>query len=151
MSQRNDTEPSGIDWQTVKKKLPELWWKIAQHYTRRELPESSQVDPQIVKKELSEVWWELVEQYTLRELTEPDDILPAISGLASQLKQKYNPSNTYCAGLWLSNFVRELAWHRDEYSKDPVVEALLPELLLGHGCLVAARLYSHIQQFLVIS
>ncbi|KAH0827638.1 hypothetical protein AYO21_07825 [Fonsecaea monophora] len=63
--------------------------------------------------QLLALWKGLLVQYTTRKLSQPDDTLPAISGLASQLKQKFHPHYGYCAGLWREDFVRGLCWSHD--------------------------------------
>ncbi|KIW22257.1 uncharacterized protein PV07_12161 [Cladophialophora immunda] len=65
-------------------------------------------------EELLDLWRDLVEEYTTRDLSNLDDRLPAISGLAAQLKQQFSPRMTeYCAGLWTKDFVNGLCWFRD--------------------------------------
>jgi hypothetical protein len=55
-----------------------------------------------------QVWQRVVEQYAKRDLTVPSDKLPAISGIASELR-KATHSN-YLAGLWRDNLASDLLW-----------------------------------------
>ena len=54
------------------------------------------------------IWKEIVTKYTRCSLTKPRDKLIAISGLAKTLQMAYG--GEYCAGLWKSAIIGQLAW-----------------------------------------
>ncbi|KAF4471936.1 hypothetical protein FALBO_1154 [Fusarium albosuccineum] len=54
-------------------------------------------------------WHDLVsKQYSVRQLTKGSDKLPAVSGIASTIKQR--TQSDYIAGLWVDNILRDLCW-----------------------------------------
>lgn len=57
---------------------------------------------------LWDAWQRVVEQYSLRDLTVPNDKLPAISGIASNIKEA--TQSKYLAGLWEGNIASDLLW-----------------------------------------
>jgi hypothetical protein len=59
-------------------------------------------------------WEDLLEAYSLCHLTHISDALPALSGLA--LVFGNSTGDKYCAGLWKSNLLHSLLWHR--FSRD---------------------------------
>jgi len=66
-----------------------------------------------------EIWHEMVSEYSHLGLTHPQDKLPAISGIAKQLKSNSASSQElgeYLAGLWEANIEYDLLW----YSADRV-------------------------------
>lgn len=59
-----------------------------------------------------EKWYKLVEMYSGRQLSMSSDKLPAISGLAAEVKHR-NPDDMYLAGLWKNDLFRGLSWFPD--------------------------------------
>lgn len=55
-----------------------------------------------------QVWQHLVEQYSKRSLTFAKDKLPAISGIASRIREATH--SEYFAGLWRMNLPSDLLW-----------------------------------------
>jgi hypothetical protein len=60
------------------------------------------------KDNIWQVWQRVVEQYSSRKLTVSGDKLPAISGIASQIRTATH--SQYLAGLWTDNLVSDLLW-----------------------------------------
>ncbi|PSN64103.1 HET-domain-containing protein [Corynespora cassiicola Philippines] len=63
------------------------------------------------KNDCSKVWdaWHrIVEQYSAKDLTVPGDKLPAISGIASKIKE--GTGSSYLAGLWKDHLAADLLW-----------------------------------------
>jgi hypothetical protein len=58
--------------------------------------------------EAYEYWQDTVGEFTTRDLTESLDKFPAMSGLASAVRDI--TGSRYVAGLWEGNFVSDLAW-----------------------------------------
>jgi hypothetical protein len=59
---------------------------------------------------LNQRWHELVDQYSGLKLTYESDILPALSGLATQMA-RYRPADDhYVAGMWLHSILLDLLW-----------------------------------------
>jgi hypothetical protein len=82
--------------------------------TRKMYPTTPSLIPKaIVKKGKSsqalwDVWHHLVEEYSRRSLTVTTDKLPAISGIASKVKEATD--SAYLAGLWKDNLASDLLW-----------------------------------------
>ncbi|PVH71172.1 HET-domain-containing protein [Cadophora sp. DSE1049] len=76
-------------------------------------------DPKSAEK-APEFWYNLVQQYSRRDLTNPGDMLPAILGVAEQIK-KYT-GLTYMHGLWKEDLARGLLWTNDWRSHSKVSE-----------------------------
>lgn len=55
-------------------------------------------------------WHRIMEQYSTRALTIPRDKLPAISGIASKIREATH--SDYLAGLWKNNLASDLMWQR---------------------------------------
>ncbi|KAH6887103.1 heterokaryon incompatibility protein-domain-containing protein [Thelonectria olida] len=54
-------------------------------------------------------WTETIEHFTACDITKEYDTLPAFAGIARAVaKQK---GHTYCAGIWVENFVDDLLWY----------------------------------------
>ncbi|KAH7395597.1 heterokaryon incompatibility protein-domain-containing protein, partial [Cadophora sp. MPI-SDFR-AT-0126] len=66
------------------------------------------------------VWYDLVQQYSRRNLTNPEDMLPAILGVAEQVKTY--TGLTYMYGLWKEDMARGLLWANDRRSFSEVSE-----------------------------
>jgi hypothetical protein len=54
-------------------------------------------------------WYRLLYDYSRCALTYESDVLPALSGLVQQVAQM-SPLSSYCAGIWLDDLSRALAW-----------------------------------------
>jgi hypothetical protein len=81
---------------------------------RKMYPTTPSIIPKSVAKKdggLDPVWhaWQrIVEQYSRRELTVQNDKFPAISGIASKIKEA--TQSPYIAGLWKMNIASDLIW-----------------------------------------
>lgn len=60
------------------------------------------------RAEWDHMWAKIVEQYSGRKLTYEKDKLPALSGLAQQMR--YSPEDKYLAGLWRQSLPHGLFW-----------------------------------------
>ena len=60
------------------------------------------------------LWDCILEEFTRRKLTFVKDRLPAISGIASKLREKGAASGRYMAGLWEGDLEYQLAWRTGE-------------------------------------
>ncbi|KAI8934174.1 hypothetical protein NX059_008924 [Plenodomus lindquistii] len=56
-----------------------------------------------------QAWQRVVEQYSTRDLTVANDKLPALSGIASKIKNATH--SDYLAGLWKGNLAQDMLWH----------------------------------------
>ncbi|KAF2636629.1 HET-domain-containing protein, partial [Massarina eburnea CBS 473.64] len=63
-------------------------------------------------RSLQDAWVNVVVNYSKCSTTRPNDKLLALSVVASYYQEKMK--DTYLAGLWKNNFVRQLAWLREE-------------------------------------
>ena len=63
----------------------------------------------------SDIWETLVEDYSGRNLSIPEDKFLAVEGLARQLNRTWG--DTYLAGIWQSNVIRQLLWHFVPYRR----------------------------------
>ena len=61
-------------------------------------------------EDVHKMWLDVVEEYSMLAITKESDRLPALSGLAKFLSQKFQ--TLYLAGLWESNLAIGLLWHR---------------------------------------
>jgi hypothetical protein len=61
-------------------------------------------------EDVHRIWLDIVEEYSMLAITKESDRLPALSGLAKFLSQKFQ--TLYLAGLWESNLIIGLLWHR---------------------------------------
>ncbi|ORY00101.1 heterokaryon incompatibility protein-domain-containing protein [Clohesyomyces aquaticus] len=55
-----------------------------------------------------DAWHRIVEMYSKRNLTVPSDMLPALSGIASHIKDATR--SNYLAGIWKDNIASDLLW-----------------------------------------
>jgi hypothetical protein len=55
-------------------------------------------------------WPTIVETYTKRTLTMPNDKLSAISAIAQEINNFFQPGDVYLAGMWKSTFCANLVW-----------------------------------------
>ncbi|KAK0739352.1 heterokaryon incompatibility protein-domain-containing protein [Apiosordaria backusii] len=55
-------------------------------------------------------WVRAVECFTALSLSFPRDKLPALSGVAKQIKRRLRPDDEYLAGLWRSTLLPDLCW-----------------------------------------
>jgi hypothetical protein len=61
-------------------------------------------------EDVHRIWLDIEEEYSMLAITKESDRLPALSGLAKFLSQKFQA--LYLAGLWESNLAIGLLWHR---------------------------------------
>ena len=64
------------------------------------------------ERSMRQMWREIVNSYSVRNLTQIDDKLPALSGIASLLKEC--SGDTYVAGLWRRSLPFDLLWRCDQ-------------------------------------
>ncbi|KAF2266743.1 HET-domain-containing protein [Lojkania enalia] len=82
--------------------------------TRKSYPTTPALIPKAIAKQskdhhaLYDAWQRIVELYTKRELTVQNDKLPALSGIASKIKEATGSS--YLAGLWKEHLASDLLW-----------------------------------------
>jgi hypothetical protein len=82
--------------------------------SRKVLPTTPALIPKAIAKQsrnpdsVWDAWHSIVEQYSKRDLTVANDKLPAISGIASKIKEA--TSSTYFAGVWKQNLASDLLW-----------------------------------------
>lgn len=57
-------------------------------------------------------WQAIVEEYSALGLTFGKDKLPALSGLANQMR-RYRPADKYIGGLWLQSLFQDMLWTVD--------------------------------------
>lgn len=62
-----------------------------------------------IRPKLQSFWFQLVMEFTARKLTFETDKLPALAGLANQIRRQTG-GEQYFAGLWRSCFHRQLLW-----------------------------------------
>lgn len=81
---------------------------------RKPYPTTPALIPKAVAKtsrdrwEVWSAWQRVVEQYSARELTVGNDKLPALSGVATKIKEATGSS--YIAGVWKDNLASDLLW-----------------------------------------
>jgi hypothetical protein len=84
--------------------MPDRNWQIKQEYLNgmriKKFFESSTVP---------DTWHRMVEAYCRLRLTNPSDIMPALSGLADQVRIRRGGS-VYLAGLWSDTIMDDLLW-----------------------------------------
>ncbi|KAK0743044.1 heterokaryon incompatibility protein-domain-containing protein [Schizothecium vesticola] len=69
------------------------------------------IDSKNNKRGLHARWRKITTEYSPLSLTRPDDRLPALSGLAKQMRGVMGGSaGRYLAGLWEGSFARDLLW-----------------------------------------
>jgi len=82
--------------------------------SRKVLPTTPALIPKAIAKQSKDrhpvwnAWHRIVEQYSIRDLTVSNDKLPAISGIASKIKDA--TSSRYLVGLWEHNLASDLLW-----------------------------------------
>ncbi|KAH8592684.1 heterokaryon incompatibility protein-domain-containing protein, partial [Bisporella sp. PMI_857] len=72
-------------------------------------------------RQFADLWLETVEKYSCLKLSYETDRLPALSGLASRLAQRFG--TTYIAGLWKEDLPRALLWSRESYFGETIRSA----------------------------
>ena len=55
-----------------------------------------------------EIWWRILASYCRRDITYETDLLPALSGIATQMQQ--HGAGDYLAGIWRDNLPLALLW-----------------------------------------
>jgi hypothetical protein len=66
--------------------------------------------PILSKKEILDCWYKMVNEFAVRKLTYEVDRLPAISGIAKEIRSRVGEAYTYRAGLWQQDIHRGLLW-----------------------------------------
>lgn len=61
---------------------------------------------------LAKVWKTLVENYSSRALSVPGDRLPALGGIAGEIRKSIGKENAYLAGMWKSYMINQLGWYK---------------------------------------
>ncbi|KAK0101648.1 hypothetical protein ONS95_006809 [Cadophora gregata] len=84
----------------------EGFYKFGPDRLKRAL-DNLETDPESAEK-APDFWYSLVEQYSRRNLTNPGDMLPAILGVAEQIREYTGLSYMY--GLWKEDLARGLLW-----------------------------------------
>lgn len=72
-----------------------------------------------------DAWYQMVLEFTTHNLTYQRDTLPALSGVAYELRQRMADNDAYVAGLWLKDLAVGLLWRISTIEKLAV--AKLPE------------------------
>ena len=62
-------------------------------------------------------WNTLSWEFSRRTLSDPLDRLPALAGIAKELRQKFPGIGDYVAGLWTTNLAQQLLWRIDGQPK----------------------------------
>lgn len=65
---------------------------------------------QHIKKQKLDYWYKIVNEFVVRKLTYEVDRLPAISGIAKEIRSQVGEAYTYRAGLWQQDIHRGLLW-----------------------------------------
>ncbi|KAH7126591.1 heterokaryon incompatibility protein-domain-containing protein, partial [Dendryphion nanum] len=71
-------------------------------------------------------WQFVAEQYSTLKLSMASDLLPALSGLATQMARKKPKDAQYIAGLWSDSFVQDLTWRSSYMNCTPVLKQRVP-------------------------
>ncbi|KAL9106315.1 MAG: hypothetical protein Q9227_008651 [Pyrenula ochraceoflavens] len=72
------------------------------------------------QKRLIPHWPKIVEDFSRRKFSFPADRLPALSGLAKEFSRV--TGDIYLAGLWKSDMINQLCWHRREIEDDAGID-----------------------------
>jgi hypothetical protein len=86
--------------------------------SRKKLPTTPALIPKAIVRQskqhrsIWDAWHRIVEQYSTRDLTVSTDKLPAISGIASKIKQA--AGSRYLAGIWENNLASDLLWSANQ-------------------------------------
>lgn len=70
-------------------------------------------------------WHETITIYSAMKISFEHDRLPAIAALAQRMMQ-YRSSDEYCAGVWKSSLLHDLAWIPDYFECRPTSDAYYP-------------------------
>jgi Heterokaryon incompatibility protein (HET) len=62
------------------------------------------------QKRILDCWYKMVNEFVVRKLTYEVDRLPAISGIAKEIRSRVGEAYTYRAGLWQQDIHRGLLW-----------------------------------------
>ncbi|KAF2186748.1 hypothetical protein K469DRAFT_687100 [Zopfia rhizophila CBS 207.26] len=84
-----------------KQDMPDQGWQIKQEYLNG--PSWKNTDPTV-----ADIWHRMVEAYCKLSLTKPADKLPALSGLADQMRSRRG--SNYFAGLWDDTLLDDILW-----------------------------------------
>ena len=58
-------------------------------------------------------WYWFCPQFSRRKLSDPRDRLPALAGIAKELRRNFPGIGDYVAGLWTTNLAQQLLWRID--------------------------------------
>jgi hypothetical protein len=117
MERPEEPDTSSRMWESQ----PENWTILVDHYARAHTPGSDI---------LGAYWHDIVELYSIWKLTFPKDKLPAISGVAQEMKSLL--SDEYLADTWKGNLLPDLLW-KVRYGFHPLRQSFFIEHLLGRG------------------
>jgi hypothetical protein len=87
------------------------------HPARKMYPTTPALIPKAIARQskvahgLWDAWQHVVEEYSKRALTVPSDELPALSGIASKVREA--TTSSYVAGLWKDNLASDMLWSAD--------------------------------------
>jgi hypothetical protein len=118
-----DTEPISLRAWTMQERFlsrrkllfchDQVFWECQQH-TRSEngitFPTYDfRVDNLWTQRAGYQEWYRLLGDYSQCAITYESDVLPALSGLVQEVSQM-SPLASYCAGIWLDDISKALAW-----------------------------------------
>ncbi|KAF2687534.1 HET-domain-containing protein [Lentithecium fluviatile CBS 122367] len=95
---------------------------ITWNYQKTDMVTKSRIERLQTDSDRFQYWRHILETYSPMLLTKPTDRLPALSGLASEIKKATNAE--YLAGVWREDLIRGLAWCIPSYAweeSSPVV------------------------------
>jgi len=87
-------------------------------------PEKTKAENDEKKRDIWQYWRNLICSYSGRDITYRTDVLPALSGLASQIASI--TGGTYLAGLWKEDIHRELLWTKEGSPAAPYLDRVPP-------------------------
>jgi hypothetical protein len=87
-------------------------------------PEKADAENDEKKRDIWQYWRNLISSYSRLDITYRTDVLPALSGLASQIA--LITGGTYLAGLWKEDIHRELLWTKEGSPAAPNPERVPP-------------------------
>jgi hypothetical protein len=71
-------------------------------------------------------WYQVVEKFTKCSLSKKSDKIPALAGMAKELRTQYGPSERYEWGLWLGDRGAGLLWRPDSEQESGMSELGAP-------------------------
>ena len=64
-------------------------------------------------------WYDISHDFSQRTLSDPLDRLPALAGVAKELRLVFPGIGDYVAGLWTTNLAQQLLWRRSGHDGQP--------------------------------